>query len=172
VFLSQFEAPVAAVQAGLETARRHGVTTILNPAPAISGDPALVSLCDYVTPNETEAGMLTGRQVEGESDALAAADELLRRGARNVVVTRGEHGVLLHGAVGTHRVPAFRVDQVVDTTGAGDAFNGGFATALAEGLSPVEAARFGCATAALSVTRHGAASAMPHRHEIEAMLGR
>jgi ribokinase len=77
---------------------------------------------------------------------------------------------LLHGAAGTHMVPAFKVAKVVETTGAGDAFNGGFAVALAEGQSPVEAIRFGCATAGLSVQKPGTAPSMPTRAEIEAML--
>ena len=104
---------------------------------------------------------MTGLKVETEAEALAAAKEFVRRGAKNALITLGEKGALLHGADGTHMVPAFKVEKVVETTGAGDAFNGGFAVALAEGMSPVDAVRFGCATAGLSVQKPGTAPSMP-----------
>ena len=170
VLLTQFEQPVETAMAGLTLARRHGVVTILNPAPAVSVDDAIYALCDYVTPNETEAATLTGIPVATEADALAAAQDLVRRGTRNALITLGDKGALLHGEAGTHMVPAFAVKNVVETTGAGDAFNGGFAVALAEGQSPLAAVRFGCATAALSVQRPGTAPSMPTRVEIEALL--
>ncbi len=170
VLMTQFEQPIETAIAGLSLARKHGVITILNPAPALPVDDAIYALCDYVTPNETEAATLTGLKVETEADALAAAKEFVRRGAKNALITLGEKGALLHGEAGTHMVPAFKVEKVVETTGAGDAFNGGFAVALAEGKSPVEAIRFGCATAGLSVQKPGTAPSMPTRAEIEAML--
>ncbi len=170
VLVTQFEQPVETAIAGLTLARKHGVITILNPAPALPVDDAIYALCDYVTPNETEAATLTGLRVETEADALLAAKEFVRRGAKNALITLGEKGALLHGEAGTHMVPAFRVEKVVETTGAGDAFNGGFAVALAEGQSPVDAIRFGCATAGLSVQKPGTAPSMPTRAEIEAML--
>ncbi|WP_439600006.1 ribokinase [Devosia sp.] len=170
VLVTQFEQPVETAIAGLALARKHGVITILNPAPALPVDDAIYALCDYVTPNETEAATLTGLKVETEADALLAAKEFVRRGAKNALITLGEKGALLHGEAGTHMVPAFRVEKVVETTGAGDAFNGGFAVALAEGQSPVDAIRFGCATAGLSVQKPGTAPSMPTRAEIEAML--
>lgn len=172
VFVTQFEQPVDAALIGLRLARQHGAFTILNPAPAVPNDGAIYALCDYVTPNETEAATLTGVRVVSPDDALAAARAFVAMGARNALITLGEQGALLHGADGTHYVPAFPVAHVVDTTGAGDAFNGGFAVALAEGRSPVDAVRFGCATAALSVQRPGTAPSMPHRAEIEALLAR
>ena len=168
--VTQFEQPVETAIAGLTLARTHGVITILNPAPALPVDDAIYALCDYVTPNETEAATLTGLKVETEADALLAAKEFVRRGAKNALITLGEKGALLHGEAGTHMVPAFRVEKVVETTGAGDAFNGGFAVALAEGQSPVDAIRFGCATAGLSVQKPGTAPSMPTRAEIEATL--
>lgn len=170
VFMTQFEQPIPTAIEGLRAARRHGVTTVLNPAPAVAVDDSIYGLCDYVTPNETEAAALTGLPVSSEAEALAAAKELVRRGARNALITLGENGALLHGADGTHRVPSFKVAKVVDTTGAGDAFGGGFAVALSEGKSPVEAVRFGCATAAFSVQKPGTAPSMPTRDEIEAVL--
>lgn len=170
VFMTQFEQPLDTAMEGLRLARSHGVVTVLNPAPALQIDDAMFPLCDYITPNETEAATLTGLPVGSEQEALAAADDLLRRGARNVLMTLGERGALLHGAAGTHRIPAFAVPKVVDTTGAGDAFGGGFAVAMAEGRQPVEAARFGCAVAALSVQKPGAAASMPGRDQIDALL--
>lgn len=171
-FLTQFEQPVETAMAGLTLSRRHGVTTILNPAPAVAAPEAIYPLCDYITPNETEAASLTGMPVTTTAEARAAAAELVRRGARNAVITLGENGALLFGEAGDALVPAFRVAHVVDTTGAGDAFNGGFAVALAEGVAPIKAVRFGCATAALSVQKPGTAPSMPTRAEIEALLAR
>lgn len=133
VFVTQFEQPIETAMAGLSAARRHGVTTVLNPAPALAVDDAIFALCDYVTPNETEAATLTGIAVESVADAEKAAADLVRRGARNALITLGEKGALLHGAAGTVHVPAIPVAKVVDTTGAGDAFNAGFCVALAEG---------------------------------------
>jgi ribokinase len=170
VLVAQFEQPVETAIAGLALARQRGVITILNPAPAVPADPAIYTLCDYVTPNETEAATLTGLKVETEVDALAAAKALVAMGARNALITLGEKGAFLHGEVGTAMIPAFKVANVVDTTGAGDAFNGGFATALAEGKSPLDAIRFANATAALSVQKPGTAPSMPMRAEIEALL--
>lgn len=170
VLVTQFEQPLETAMAGLRLARENGVITVLNPAPAMPVDDAIYGLCDYVTPNETEAATLTGLKVETEAQALVAAKALVAKGARNALLTLGEKGALLHGAAGTHYVPAFPVAKVVDTTGAGDAFNGGFAVALAEGKSPLEAVRFGCATAALSVQKPGTAPSMPSRAEIEALL--
>lgn len=170
VFVTQFEQPIEAAVEGLRLARRHGVTTLLNPAPAVAVDDAIYAWCDYVTPNETEVAALTGIDAESEDGALHAAQVLVERGARNVLVTLGAKGALLVGAAGMHRFPAFEIDNVVDTTGAGDAFNGGFATALAEGCSPVEAVRFASAVAALSVQKPGTAPSMPARAEIDAFL--
>jgi ribokinase len=146
------------------------VTTILNPAPALPVDDTIYAHCDYVTPNETEAATLTGIDTSTDEGALQAASSLVERGARNALITLGAKGALLHGEAGTHFVPAFRVANVVDTTGAGDAFNGGFAVALSEGRSPTEAIRFGAAVAALSVQKAGTAPSMPSRTEIEAFL--
>ncbi len=169
VFITQLEQPIAAARRGLEIARRHGVTTIFNPAPAAPVDAAMLALCDYVTPNETEAAELTGHPVNSIDEAREAAAILLRMGAKAAVITLGEQGVLLHDRTQSLLVPGFRM-KVVETTGAGDAFNGGFAVAIAEGKSPLEAARFGNAVAGLSVTRAGTAPSMPQRGEVDALL--
>ncbi|MDH4985444.1 ribokinase [Aminobacter anthyllidis] len=170
VFVTQFEQPIEAAIEGLRLARSHGVTTILNPAPALPVNDAIYAHCDYVTPNETEAATLTGVDTSTDEGALKAASSLVERGARNALITLGAKGALLHGEAGTHFVPAFRVSNVVDTTGAGDAFNGGFAVALSQGQSPVDAVRFGAAVAALAVQKAGTAPSMPIRAEIEAFL--
>lgn len=172
VFVTQLEQPLSAARASLHKARSGGATTILNPAPAADLDDDLLALCDYITPNETEAGDLAGTNVQSVDDARRAADILLRRGVGGVVMTLGEHGALLHTLHMSEHVPAMSAGPVVETTGAGDAFNGTFAVALAEGRSPNEAVRFGCAAAGISVTRPGAAPSMPSRQEIEALLAR
>jgi len=133
VFMTQLEQPVAAAFAGLKIARTAGTITVFNPAPAADIDTTLFSLCHYVTPNETEAEGFTGVAVHTVDDARAAADALLKLGADNALITLGEQGVLLHNRDISEHIPAFNAGPVVETTGAGDAFNGGFATALARG---------------------------------------
>jgi ribokinase len=172
VFVTQLEQPLAAAVRGLEIARASGVTTILNPAPAQPLGDEVLRLCDYLTPNETEAGELTGIAVVDLASARAAADVLLGRGVGTVVVTLGEKGALLHGQGRSVVVPAVAAGAVVETTGAGDAFNGGLAAALARGEGADVAVRYGCATAGLSVTRSGAARSMPTRAEVEALLAK
>lgn len=172
VFMTQLELPIPVVEYGLRLARKLGVITILNPAPAHTLPESIYPLCDYLTPNETEAAGLTGRPVASVADAERAADALLARGARNVVVTLGEQGALVKNADLAERVLAFDAGPVVETTGAGDAFNGGFAVGLAEGMDVVAATRFGCAVAGISVTRMGTAPSMPRRSEVEALLKR
>ncbi len=115
---------------------------------------------------------MAGLHVSTVSDAERAADVLLERGAGNVVVTLGAQGALVKNASLTQHVAAFDAGPVLETTGAGDAFNGGFALALAEGMNIVEATRFGCAVAGISVTRLGTARAMPRRAEVDALLKR
>lgn len=172
VFMTQLEQPVAAARRGLEIARAAGVTTILNPAPAAPLDDAILRLCDYLTPNESEAEGLTGLPVTTVAEAERAADALLARGVGAVVVTLGGNGALYRDRQQSVHVPVISAGPVVETTGAGDAFNGGFAVALSEGREVIEAVRFGCATAGISVTRPGTAPSMPSRAEIEALLAR
>ena len=171
-FVAQLELPVETVEFGLRLAHSLGVPTILNPAPGRALPESIFAQCDYMTPNETEAEIITGRKVASIGDAEDAADALLARGVRNVVVTLGARGALVRSATVREHVPAFCAGEVVDTTGAGDAFNGGFAVALAEGRDLVAAVRFGCAVAGISVTRPGTAPSMPHREEVEALLRR
>jgi ribokinase len=170
VFVTQLEQPVEAARRALEIARAAGVATVLNPAPAAPLEDALFALCDYVTPNESEAEALTGLPVTSVEEARAAAARLVSRGAGAAVITLGEKGALYHASAGSDLVPAYRVGPVVETTGAGDAFNGGFAVGLARGMPPLEAVRFGCAVAGISVTRPGTAPSMPTLAEAEAVF--
>ena len=170
VFVTQLEQPLDAALRALEIAKSAGVTTILNPAPAAPLDDRFFSLCDYVTPNETEATELTGVKVDSVDSARAAANILLKKGAAAAIITLGEAGALLHSDRRSEMIPAFKVAPVVETTGAGDAFNGGFAAALARGMAPMAAVRFGCAVAGISVTRPGTAPSMPSLAEVEAVL--
>lgn len=172
VFVTQLEQPIPAARHGLQIARAAGVVTVLNPAPAALLDDAMLALCDYVTPNESEAEALTGLPVGSVAEAERAADALLAKGVGAVVITLGSNGALYRDRVRSVHVPVISAGPVVETTGAGDAFNGGFAVALSEGMDVVAAVRFGCATAGISVTRAGTAPAMPSRAEIEALLAR
>lgn len=170
VFVTQLEQPIPAAKRGLEIAREAGVVTILNPAPAASLGDDILALCDYVTPNETEAEALTGLPVTNLAEACAAADALLARGVGACIITLGANGALYRDRSRSVHVPVISAGPVVETTGAGDAFNGGFAVALSEGRDVVDAVRFGCATAGISVTRAGTAPSMPARAEIDALL--
>jgi ribokinase len=170
VFVTQLEQPIEAALHALEIARAAGATTILNPAPAARLPERIFRLTDYLTPNETETEELTGMKVETLDDARRAADSLLAIGVGRVVVTLGEKGALLHSPEGSEHIPAFDAGPVVETTGAGDAFNGGLAAALSRGASPAEAVRFACAVAGISVTRPGTAPSMPALAEVEALL--
>ena len=170
VFVTQLEQPIGAAMRGLEIARAAGVTTLFNPAPAAPVPDAIYRLCDYVIPNETEAEALTGLSVSTEDEARKAGDALLAKGAHTALITLGTRGALFHNAQRSVMIPAFAAGKVVETAGAGDSFVGAFAAGLAEGMDPVDAARFGSAAAGISVTRPGTAPAMPHRAEIEALL--
>jgi ribokinase len=170
VFVTQLEQPIDAALRALEIAREAGVATILNPAPAASLPERIYPLCDYLTPNETEAAELSGVTVASVDDARRAADRMLGKGVGTVIVTLGENGALLHTAGRSEHVPALAAGPVVETTGAGDAFNGGFAVALSRGQEPLEAVRFACAVAGISVTRPGTAPSMPGLAEVEALL--
>ncbi|MGI9525464.1 MAG: ribokinase [Hyphomicrobiaceae bacterium] len=172
VFITQLEQPIEAATYALKTARDGGTTTILNPAPAATLDDTIFGFCDYVTPNETEAEELTGISVSTLEDARRAADALIARGAGSAVITLGERGALLRSQHSSEHIPSFAAGPIVETTGAGDAFNGGLAVGLAMGLSPREAVRLGCATAGISVTRPGTAPSMPNWSEVEDLMAR
>lgn len=172
VFVTQLEQPIEAAVAALRLARESGVTTILNPAPAADLPAEIFPLCDYLTPNESEAEGLTGIPVKTPGDAERAAAALLAKGVGTVIVTLGEKGALLHSRHGSELFPTLSAGPVAETTGAGDAFNGGFAAALARGMTAAEAVRFASAVAGISVTRPGTAPSMPSLAEVEALLAR
>ena len=157
--LFQLETPLATVKRAMEIAREEGAVTILDPAPAQALPREVLELADWMTPNETEARMLTGQELEPAEMETA----LLAMGARGVVLKLGAAGCFSGGAFST----GFAVD-VVDTTAAGDTFNAGFAVALAEHRNTADALRFANAAAALSVTRLGAQTSAPSRAEVDA----
>jgi ribokinase len=160
------EVPLGTVRCALELARRRGILTILNPAPVPDVGVDFLELVDYLTPNAGEAARLSG---VSDDDAAAAA-ALRARGARSVVVTLGERGVLACSDGPPQHVPAFRVDAI-DTTAAGDAFNGALAVALTEGRELAAALRFASAAAAIACTRRGAQASLPTREEVERLAG-
>ena len=169
VFVAQLELSLPVVEHGLALAHALGVPTILNPAPAAPLPESIYPHIDYITPNESEAAALTGVPVVTVADAEKAADVFLAHGVRNAIITLGAQGAFVKNARVKAHVPAVNAGKVEDTTGAGDAFNGGFAVALSEGMDLVAAARFGCATAGISITRPGTAPSMPTRSEIDAL---
>lgn len=172
VFLLTLEAPLPLVARAVAIARRASVPVVLNTAPARALDWSILAAVSVVTPNEVEAASLLGSPVSSIDDAWRAAREFRARGAAAAIVTLGERGAVLASAEHEVHVPAFAVPRVVDTTGAGDAFNGALAVALAERLALPESARFASAAAALSVSAAGAANSMPRRAEVQALLGR
>lgn len=170
VLLTQLELPIPTAQDALREARRSGVCTVFNPAPAAEVSDALLGLCDYVTPNESEAAALTGMPVDTLGQVHAAAVRLRERGARSVVITLGARGAYLLDDAHSQVFEPFSAGAAIDTTGAGDAFNGAFAAALADGADAAHAVIRGCAAGALCVTRAGTSVAMPHAHEIDALV--
>ena len=171
IFLTQLEAPKDVVTYALKKAHSLNVKTILNPAPAAEIDESLFSMIDYFTPNETEASFYVDHNVETHEDAEKAAMQLLEKGIKNVVITLGEKGAFFANSEEKFSLPTANLSNpVVDTTGAGDAFNAGFAAALTEGQNIKDALKFASATAGLSTTKIGTANSMPSREEIEKLL--
>jgi ribokinase len=172
VFLSQNEVPIAAVQRGLALARENGATTLFNPAPAGDFENSFLALCDIVTPNRLEASALANIEVATADDAQKAARIICERGAGSVVITLGADGALYFDSNSATHIAAPKIDRIVDTTGAGDAFNGAFAAALAAGNDRISAISFGTAAGTLAVTKSGAAPSMPRRTDIDALNAR
>jgi ribokinase len=169
--LVQLEVPQETVVAAVAIARKHGILTILDPAPAPPAWlPDELYAVDLISPNQTEAEALTGIAVTTTADAVRAATALHGRGVRRVVIKLGDRGALASEIGGEAiQIPAMQV-QVVDTTAAGDAFTAALAVALVEDRSLAEATRFACVAGSLATTRAGAQDAMPKRAEIEAIL--
>lgn len=171
MLLLQLEVPLSPLITAAEMAHQRGIVVMLDPAPAKSLPPALYMLADVLTPNESEAAVLVGFSLDTNADIELAASMLLDRGARAVVIKLGGRGAYAGISEGGRFWPPFLV-EAIDTVGAGDAFNGGMAVALAEGLPFDTAVRWGLAAGAFSVTRPGTQSAMPTRAELLAMLAR
>jgi ribokinase len=172
LLLCQLEVPLETVEQALAHAKTLGARTVLDPAPARPLNLALLRWVDFLTPNETEASVLLSQPesaLDSVEGAKEAAMDLLQLGAGAVVLKLGSRGCVVASGNEVQHVPAFPV-KAVDTTAAGDTFNGAFACALAEGGSPIEAARFANAAGALSVTRHGAQTSIPTREEVDAFL--
>ena len=163
--LTQLEIPVEAAQAALAQGRSAGAITILNPAPVRPLPPSVLALVDILTPNETEARILAGRAADAAIEPEAVGKELIHLGVKQVVMTLGEHGGLLISDSSCTRVPAVQV-QAVDTTGAGDAFNAGLATALSHGETLQKAVTFAVAVGAMAVTKEGVIPSLPKREEV------
>lgn len=166
VLLVQLEIPEETVRTAVEIAHAAGVKIVLNPAPFRPVPRSILEKVSVLTPNETEAAHLLGRQPAHDEDL---AKEILGLGAQSAVITLGADGALVAGSWGYTRVPAFKV-KPVDTTGAGDAFNAGLGVALAEGKALDQAVRFAAAAAAVAVTRVGAQPSMPTRADVEGLL--
>lgn len=169
--LSVLEIPVEAAARAMALGRKHGVRTLLNPAPAAPLDEAVLRNVDVLTPNETELRVLLGLAPDDPAPTLELARELAGRGARTIVVTRGEQGALVLDDGAVTEIPGASV-EVVDTTGAGDAFSAGLAVALAEGKSLLAAVRFANCAGALACTRLGVIPALAGRAAVEALHDR
>jgi len=170
VVVMQLETPLETVERAAALAREHSVRVILNPAPAQPLSDEILGNVSILTPNESEAELLTGIRVEDDAGAEEAARALVARGVKTVILTLGSRGAFVFESGSGELVPGFEVDAV-DTTAAGDVFNGSLAVGLAEGMPLTGAVRFANAAAALSVTKLGAQPSAPTRSEIESFLG-
>ena len=168
--LLQLEVPLQTVYHAVDVAFEKGVKVILNPAPITGAIPQeVLRKLWLITPNETEAEKLTGIRIESAEDAYRASEALLAQGVQNVIVTLGSSGSVICSASSREFVPARKV-EAVDTVGAGDVYNGALVTALSEGKSLPDAARFATLASSIAVTRPGAQTGVPHRPEVDALL--
>ena len=169
ILLMQLETNFDAVETAAEAAKKAGALVVLNPAPAAKLSDDVYKFIDIITPNETEAEILTGIVVDSEEAAAEAATQLKALGIKQVIITLGDKGAYVDDGRTAALIPCKKV-QAVDTTGAGDTFNGAMVAALAEGKNLFESASFGCAAASLSVTKRGAAMSAPKLEEIQSFL--
>jgi len=169
LLLLQLEIPIPTVLSAAKIAHEYGVRVLLNPAPANDLPDELFLFADFLIPNETELSLLTGMEVNDIPSAKEAAHFLLQRGVQNVIVTLGRNGALIVTNEMTRRIPSFNV-KVVDTTAAGDAFIGGFATALLQSKSFEDAVHYGCACGAFATTRFGAQPSLPTKEDVERLM--
>ena len=168
IFLTQLETPLDASLYALKIAKENGCTTILNPAPARNLPEDCFKNIDFFTPNETEASFFINQSIESEKDCQIAAEVLLDKGVKNILITLGDKGCFFKNQEEEFLLPVKKLSvPVVDTTGAGDAFNGAFSVALSKNKNYKEAIEFANLVAGISVTREGAANSMPTIDEIE-----
>lgn len=166
ILLTQLETNISAVENVIVTAKSHGALVILNPAPSAGISDKIYRNTDIITPNETEAEALTGISISDVSGMEKAAGFLIRCGVKTVIITLGSKGVFVSNGCSSYLLPAFPA-KAIDTTGAGDVFNGAFAAALAHGYALDDAVKFACAAGSISVTRAGAALSAPTKAEID-----
>ena len=168
IFLTQMEAPDETTIYALKKAREYKCITILNPAPARKIDEDNFELIDFFTPNETEAEFYLNKNIKTDADIKNAANELLKKGIKNVIITLGERGIYFANTKENFFLEAFKLKEaVIDTTGAGDAFNGAFAVGLANSLEIKDALTYANKVAGISTTKLGAAASMPSAKELE-----
>jgi len=171
IFLTQLESPIESVIHAIKIAKSNNVLTILNPAPAANLDKDIFPLIDFLTPNETEASFYVNKKISNKEDVKMASKDLLNLGVKNVVITLGEKGVYFENLRENYFIPALDLqDKVVDTSGAGDAFNGAFAAALCEEKNVRESIEFANKFAGISTTKIGTANSMPLRSEIDKLF--
>ncbi len=169
ILLAQFEIPLETVIYSANLAREKKLRILLNPAPARTLPDELLMTVDYIVPNETELGLLTGKPVNNLGSIEEACRSLISRGAQNTIVTLGANGALIVNKNRAKHIPAYEV-KVVDTTAAGDAFVGGLAVGLLNGKSLEDAVQYACACGALAVTKFGAQPSLPTTEDIEKLL--
>lgn len=166
IVLLQFEIPISTVDACVSVSEAKGARVVLNPAPAAAVSKSTLSKLYLITPNQTEAQTLTGIEVTDENTAHLAAQELCKKGVERVVITMGREGAYLYQDGKGEIIPACKV-AAVDTTAAGDVYNGALCAALAEGMSLADALKFATKASAISVTRVGAQPSIPSREEVD-----
>ena len=167
IFLTQLETPYDVTRYALKKAKEKGLVTILNPAPACEIEDDDFQLIDFFTPNETEAEFYLNKKIETEKDIKSASEQFLKKGIKNVVMTLGEKGCYFANGKENFFINAFKLKEpVLDTTGAGDAFNGALAVGLSKDLDLEEALKFANKVAAISTTKQGAAASMPSLEDL------
>ncbi len=169
VFVTQLEIALSTVERGIKMAKEEGAVTLLNPSPPIRLPSKILSLVDYIVPNESEAQFLTGTEWKSDQQIRTIAARLLDMDVKNVVITLGSKGLFFKNRTEEFRMKAFKA-KVVDTTAAGDAFLGGLATALSRNTTIREALEFANGAGALATTKLGAQPSLPFRRQLDRFL--